>query len=351
MPIQAQAALHELPPWLNAIYRNIAERAQALSMEPYEEYPHRRIARFPEEIRHAHHIARNAMGFYLPFIDRARELGFEASKDFPSEMQRYMNPYQQAVLDRIRREGVRTFEEGIMPKLQSEFVGLGQHGSSRHADMAQRAARDIQQQIMDRQAESLAQGYGQAAQIQSEDARRKLAAAQEAREQGRYGQAGLLADIGMLEGAGMRKMGREQEVLNQRYNDWLRQRNWPREQLQQFGNLAGGVGQYIPQQGFGFYQQQGLPQPNWLANMGNAAMGLYGAGMLYGGGPFGHKKGGHIKGPKMSKVPNMKLPHVSQMPKMPEKKKKKGLGAMRFDQTSFSKSPKVGGNHSLKRAI
>lgn len=57
---------------------------------------------------------------------------------------------------------------------------------------------------------------------------------------GAQSQQMLMDRLSAMEGAGMRQRGYEQGVMDIGYQDFLRQRDWPKEQLSWFGSILGG---------------------------------------------------------------------------------------------------------------
>ena len=91
---------------------------------------------------------------------------------FPNNFSAYMSPYTSGVVDEIGRLGTRNFNENIMPAVTGSFVGNGQFGSSRNAEILGRAARDTQADITGRQANALESGFRTSADIFGADANR-----------------------------------------------------------------------------------------------------------------------------------------------------------------------------------
>jgi hypothetical protein len=85
-----------------------------------------------------------------------------AAQSAPSQINQYMNPYQQGVLDVIAKQGARNLTENIMPGVSDAFIRAGQFGSSRMGEMGSRAIRDTQEAILNQQAQAAQAGYGQA---------------------------------------------------------------------------------------------------------------------------------------------------------------------------------------------
>lgn len=85
-----------------------------------------------------------------------------ASQTSAQNINQYMNPYQQGVLDVIAKQGARNLSEKILPGVSDAFIKAGQFGSSRMGDIGSRAIRDTQEAVLNQQAQLANQGYAQA---------------------------------------------------------------------------------------------------------------------------------------------------------------------------------------------
>lgn len=95
------------------------------------------------------------------------------AQNWTDNWQQYMSPFTQNVVNEIGRLGNRNLMENIVPQVQNQFLGAGQFGSTRNADILGRSIRDAQADISGRQAQALESGYGTAANIFGADAGRQ----------------------------------------------------------------------------------------------------------------------------------------------------------------------------------
>ncbi len=191
----------------------------------------------------------------------------------------YMNPYQQYVTDIQKREARRQSEmqANTLAGPAAQSGGLGGH---REAVMQAGRQRNLNQQLDDIQARGSLSGYQQAMQgieadrraRMEEDARRMQARQQNAalmEQRARLGLAGLGQDVGTraqslqaagmlsdlgkadqamalerlgaLGGAGELRRGMLQRSLDTGYEDYLRQRTYPYQQLNVFSQMLQGL--------------------------------------------------------------------------------------------------------------
>ena len=99
---------------------------------------------------------------------------------FTNNAEKYMNPYNEAVTNRIGEMAGRNLRENILPGVNRTFIGGGTFGGKRSAEFNARAVRDATEAATAEQNKALQAGYGQAADIYGAEAERKLKAAQQA---------------------------------------------------------------------------------------------------------------------------------------------------------------------------
>lgn len=288
MPRTTAFSQFETAPWMEALLRGLAERSAALSEEPYPRYPFPPMAATDPLFREAYERA-TLMGLHEPHFKKSAQ-GLERSEqEFPEAYRAYMNPYINEVINNIAHYGNRNFTENILPALEGQFVGLGQHGSTRHRELASRAARDVQEAIQRQQGQALASGFHQSAKQFQEEKLRQLEAARRHAELGRYAQAGNVADIETAARLGQAKQAEEQARLNENRAEFMRQVQYPHALLQQHAGILHGV----PQQGVTAQTAYAPPAPQTQVNLpgqiGATALGLYGLQQA------SHKKGGRVK--------------------------------------------------------
>ncbi len=228
----------------------------------------------------------SATGAANPFIDRASGIDAMgqanpymqgASQTFPQAVDSYMNPYTDKVVDRIGDLAARQLNEKLIPAAGDMFTRAGQFGSSRHVKEVGTAIRDTQESALAAQSQALERGYGQAGQLFGQDASRMGALASTAGnlalgQQGALGQLGQLAgnmqsvdagnqmrlgeqfanlgqrsqQAGLTGAAALDAIGQQQQRLGQAnldvaYEDFQRQRDYPRDQVGFMSNVVRGV--------------------------------------------------------------------------------------------------------------
>jgi hypothetical protein len=216
----------------------------------------------------------------------------------PGVSQSYMSPYYQNVVDIQAREARR--QADIMGQTEkARAVGQGAFGGSRQAIMQAEAQRNLGQQIGDIQARGSQAAYEQAQNLYGNEQQRALQAQQATEASRQYG-AGLglqglqqqlqsaqtLASLGQqqfgqqkdilnaLQATGAQRQALNQQQLTQNYEDFLRQKQYPYQQLAYAMEMMKGVPQSTTQQ---VYQAP----PSLQAQLGGGLMSAYGLSKLF----------------------------------------------------------------------
>jgi hypothetical protein len=132
-------------------------------------------------------VAQN-VGNYQPFLNQAASLTSQAAQG--PNINQFMNPYTQDVVNQIGVLGQRNIQENLSPQATAGAVGTGQFGSQRGAQVLGNTLRDAATNITAQQEQALQQGYQNA-----------LAAAQNQQQ------------LGLSAGSQMANLGAQQQNL------------------------------------------------------------------------------------------------------------------------------------------
>jgi hypothetical protein len=209
---------------------------------------------------------------------------YERMATDPYAMQAYMSPYMSGVTEQQKRGAIQDYRRQ-MPGLQAAGIRSGARGGTRQALLDAEANRNLQGQLQGIEATGLQNAFQNAQQAQQFGANLGLQGLQQ-----QLAAAGALGGLGMQNyqqqmgigqaqlGAGAQGQAMEQELLNQQYQDFINQQQFPYKQAE-FGM---GILRGIPATGqVGTLYQQ---PPSLLGQI--AGIGL-GVGSLFGG--FGGK--------------------------------------------------------------
>ncbi len=94
--------------------------------------------------------------------------------NYAQNMQQFMNPYQDQVVNQLATLGNRNLTENLLPQLQTQFGGAGQFGSKRMTDFMNRAVRDTQDTILQNQQNAMNTGWQNANQAMAQNFQQNL---------------------------------------------------------------------------------------------------------------------------------------------------------------------------------
>jgi hypothetical protein len=212
-------------------------------------------------------------------------LGFK-SQDFGSaQAQQYMSPYIQNVLDVQKQQAVLDFNRGQAAR-NAEAVQQGAFGGSRGAVQQALAGEALQRQLGDIQATGQQKAFEQAQQQFQRDRDAKmqaekmgLSAAESLSGQsaqlaalGEKARAGDIESAQLLEKIAKDRQAREQAGLDLAYEDFIRQRDMPREDLTFLSSILRGVPVQPSTETTKFQQYNPIKD---LLGTGIAGLGLY----------------------------------------------------------------------------
>jgi hypothetical protein len=280
-----------LPEWYTNYAMDILSGQQAIAARPYETAPMPRVAGFTPTQQQSFGMTGTAATAYQPLLGEATQAAQAAAggpgalnvaqpylgaagQTSVSNINTYMNPYNEAVTNRIAELGTRNLTENIMPQIEGRYIQAGQLGFGGRDGMGtpsgmmtdtSRAVRDVSADILAKQAEALQSGYSQAAGLAGTDLSRQAGLASTAGNLAQTQQQQQLAASGALSGLGAQAQGlglagagalggvgaleqqQGQKNLDVAYGDFLRQQGYPQEQINNMMNTFKGVATGVPQ--------------------------------------------------------------------------------------------------------
>ena len=256
-----------IPDYLQPYMQDVAARAQAVSREPYVPYGRQRLAGFtPEQM-----TAFSQMGELqpaAPFQQAADIYSGMGRLEGPGGIQQYMNPYQEAVTERAIRSAR---EEAARQRGEAQLgaASRGSAGGSRQAIMDAMREAKLTRSIGDIQAEGRATAFDQAREAQRISATGLAALAPEMHRAD-------LPRLAALQQAGAAQQALRQQVMDQQYADFLRQRDYPKEQLRYYGAALQGIDAPVSSTQLTYERPPSMGQQ--LGSLGIAGLGHYMAG-------------------------------------------------------------------------
>ena len=229
-----------IPEWMQPYVTDVASRAQAVSREGYQPYGGQRVAAFTDPQISAF---TETAGLTRPeqFGEASGLYSGVGQGEFDAAAaQKYMSPYQQAVTDiAIRKAQDETQRQQGLAQLGA--AGRGTAGGSRQAIMDAMRLRGLTESVGDIQAKGSQAAFGMAQQQFERDRQARLRAAAGLTGLGDVTQRSDLQRLAAQGQAGREQQMLQQQIYDQRYGDFLRQRDYPKEQLGWYSNIVRGL--------------------------------------------------------------------------------------------------------------
>ena len=265
-PAEQTVVQSNLPKYVRPYFERLLERTEGESKREYEPYQGQRIADESQDLLDARQRARDVAGSGIAGLPAAQAattagigralqgMGYEAGQFDSDAAAQYMSPYMQQVVD-VQKERAILDAQRQGAGRAAQAVQAGAFGGSRAAIQEGMAQEALGRQLAEIQASGQQQAFEQAQQqferdraARADAERLGLGAAELA-----GGQARGLADLGrlaregdiesarLLEQIGKDITARDQAGLDLAYQDFVRQRDYPREQLQFLSSVLRGV--------------------------------------------------------------------------------------------------------------
>lgn len=277
------AASNGMPTWYQQYLSGIAGKAtQIAGAQDNVAVPTQNVAGFNPDQQQAFQQVRANQGAWQPDVNAATSaassiqptangLVGQAQTDVAGpaqswgtdQAQKYMSPYTSQVVDNIQRLGMRNLTENLVPAVQDQFLGSGQFGSTRNADILGRTVRDASTDINGQVSNALNSGYTNAQTAFTADANRAqqqqqmqgsaalqgasvgaTAGQQAATTLGALGQA--TQNMGNTDAATLNATGTQQQQLNQadlnaQTNNQTTQNNFDWNNLNNLNSVVRGL--------------------------------------------------------------------------------------------------------------
>ena len=245
----------EIPDELKPFYKDILGKSQALYNESvsrgFEPYTGPSLAEFTPEQQQAFTGLSGLQGGTAPVFQEAMQMTRDAAAPITTEqIEEYMNPYQQAVVDIEKREAQKQYESQVVPQLAAKAAMAQPFGGSRQAILEGMAA-DTQQRLLgDIQAKGSAQAYQDAVNLINNQRTASGQAAGQLATMAPNQFKTQLAEFGALQGVGEEKQKLAQQALNEAYGQYLKEQEYPYQQLGRYQSVVTGAPistrEYVP---------------------------------------------------------------------------------------------------------
>ena len=266
-PTEQTVVQSNLPKYAEPYFTRLLQRAESESKRDYTPFEGQRLADTGEDVLSSRRAVRDIAASDIPGLADA-QLATRAgigragqAFNFRPDMftdtgiaQAYMSPYMQNVVDIQKQQAIRDFQQQQAGR-GAEAVQAGAFGGSRQAVQQALAGEALQRQLADIQATGQQRAFEQAQQQFERDRaaresgeRLGLSAAESATTQanqlaalGERARAGDVQAAQLLEQIGKDEQAARQASLDLGYEDFVRQRDFPRESLTFLSSILRGV--------------------------------------------------------------------------------------------------------------
>ena len=227
------------PAELAPYYKDILSKSQALyedrTAEGYQPYQGPTMAEFTPEQQQAFTGIAGLAGQQAPKFAEAEQLTRQAAAPIATaDIEQFMNPYQQAVVDIEKREAQKQFEQKTLPSIRAAQVAQGSFGGTRGTLLEAQTLAEQDRLLSDIQARGSQQAFNQALQqAQAQRAREGQAGAQLATMAPQAFKA-QLGELGAVQTVGEEKQRQAQTALNEAYKQFIEERQFPQQSLGQY---------------------------------------------------------------------------------------------------------------------
>ncbi len=297
---QTVSQTSEFPEELKPYITDVLGKAQAIQekreQEGYRPYEGPQIAEFTPEQQQSFTGISGLVGEGDKYFDPATRLA-AASAIAPraGEVQQYMSPYMQNVVDIQQRE-LRRQADVEAQQLGAQAVGAGAFGGSRQAILEAEQQRNLQTQLGDIQARGLAAAYEDAQARIAAQRQRELAASGQFAQLGQIAPQQALKELTALEAVGAQRQALSQRGLDIAKSQFEAEQTFPESTLQQYQSVIRG---FPLDPSFTRTSQTTTPAPSYLqqaAGLGGLGLGVASAfgGFKAKGGLVSRMGGGQV---------------------------------------------------------
>ena len=296
-PTEQTVVQSNLPKYFEPYAVDMIKRAESESKREYTPYQGQRLADESADLLSSRKNVRDIAGRGIAGLPTAmtgvkagmgraaQGLGFQAGQFDSDAAQQYMSPYMQNVVDVQKAQALLDFDRAQAGR-DAQAVQAGAFGGSRQAVAQALAGEDLQRRLGEIQATGQQKAFENAQQqferdrAARESAERLGITAGESltSQSAQLAQLGDLARKGdvqaaeLLEKIGKDQQAREQAGLDLAYEDFVRQRDFPRESLTFLSSILRGVPVQPSTETIKFQQYNPIQE---ALGTGIAGLGLY----------------------------------------------------------------------------
>jgi hypothetical protein len=222
-------------------YAKILKQAQGIAKTPYNSATESQVAGFAAPQTQAFGQVQSNQGVYQPYMQQAGQYAQQGAAPSYANVQSYMNPYQQSVIDATQSQ-FDTQNARQLQDVRSQAAKQGALGGSGR-QVAEALTKEAQMNAQNPVIAGLYnQGYSQALGASQSDASRALQASQVTSGLGGQAQQYGYNDVNALLGIGGMQQGLQQAQYDTATANAQQQAAYPYQQLQWLSGIASGLG-------------------------------------------------------------------------------------------------------------
>lgn len=224
------------------LYNNVIGQATTAAATPYNPATQQQVAGFTPDQLAAFGMVNGTQGNWTPYTDRAGQL-FEqsAAPISTAQIQNYMDPYQQMVIDAAQAQQQRSDAQAMSMAKGNAIAGGALGGNAvgvNQAVLAGEQGRNRNSML----ANLLSGGYSQALNAAQSDAARQAAIGGQFGQLGQMVQGLSLNDIQARLAAGNQQQQQTQTELDAASSNAAAQTMWPYQNAQWLASIGAGIG-------------------------------------------------------------------------------------------------------------
>lgn len=236
--VSSSSSSTSMPAWMQTWYNQLLTKGSQVANAPYTANPNQQVAPLTADQTQAYSNVEGMQGAEQPLLNTASSFAQSAGSPIDAaQINNYLNPYTQNVVDSIGSLAGRNLSENLLPAVNDTFTRSGQFGSRGNFDLTGRAIRDSNESALNAQSQALQSGYNTALSAAQQDQSNKLNAAGTLGSLATTGQNIGLQGAAALEAAGQSQQAQGQKNLDVLNQQWQTQQDYPKNQVSWLNTL------------------------------------------------------------------------------------------------------------------
>jgi len=241
--IQTSKLPEEIAPYVTQVLEEAQKQYELARDEGYQKYPGETIAPMTQAEKDAIAGLQSLVGGQEKYLTEAEEALRGIDTEFTAEQaEKFMSPYQQAVVDVEKRQAQEDFQRRIMPQFEQQAVEAGGMSGlgSRAGVQAAQLGSAFSQQLGDIQTKGSQKAYEDAYRQFTDQGVRQRARADDLQNMGLTRFQTGLAEQGLAQDLAQADRAESQLQLDKAFREYTEQQQYPESELAQFSSFVYG---------------------------------------------------------------------------------------------------------------